>query len=201
MENEDEGVSLFDGKLDGKDEEMDQKESLRILGQAMRSRIEEVTPLPQKKAKPKPKSPPKSPPRVRPQSRKGSVTANAQPLATILDDEELPPTWLGPLISTSSSSRDSILLNESYLKRAYSAPDLHGKKSSRPGPVPQTQSADAVPMRAGGLSGSVAEMEKLKAQARQNRRSILGGVFGSVREAFGGRPKGASPRAANVKVQ
>jgi hypothetical protein len=90
LENEDEGVSLSTS-LDGKDAEIDQKESLRILGQAMRSRIEEITPLPSKlkpKAQVKEKEKPKSPPRARPQSRKSSANANAQPLATILDDEE-----------------------------------------------------------------------------------------------------------------
>jgi len=163
----------------GDDDQRDQKESLRILGQAMRERIEEAHLVP--KARPKPAS---STMTERPRSRKNSIKTTSRDLASIpdVDDEELElaPSWLGPLISTSSSSRDSILANEQYLKKAYSAPNLHPKP--RPA-LPSNMSADAVPQLK-ARAGSVVDLEGLKGHKGRSKR---GSWFGAVREAFGGR--------------
>lgn len=197
---EDEGVVLdAEGGRPVEEGEMDQEESLRMLGLAMRQNIEAQVPMrrPDPMAtrnKTWPPAVPKSniegpPPalptkRERPPSRKTSpprTSSNA--LCTIPDDDESAfnldiPTWLGPLISTSTSSRDSLLSNDKYLKKAYSTPNLQDKP--RPTLPSSTVSSESVPTLGGG-SGSLYGDEKKWA-----RRSW----FDDLREKIGGRSAG-----------
>jgi len=102
---------------DRDNDELDQRESLQILSQAFQSQIKEVTlkrvnhpllPITRKRANSRP------------------VIPNLKSrLLTIPDDEELPPSWLGPLISTTMDSCDSVLDNPAYVAKSFSTPDLH----------------------------------------------------------------------------
>jgi hypothetical protein len=170
---------------------VDHKESLRILGQAMRSRIEEQTPM-RRASIPIPiPAPAPEAQLARTSPRKASPPDAHKPspprtLGTIPDDEEPPPTWLAPLISTTSSSRDSILARDKRaltVKKASSAPDLHGRK--RP-PLQTALSTSAVPVLWSRDSGLNVDKMRL---TRAKRNGVLRGAFGAVREVFGGKER------------
>lgn len=187
---EDEGVALEGEEAAVGDPEMNQKEALRLLGLAMRRNIEAQVPMrrpeplqnhtwPAAKASASPKSQPssnagvKSPTTSRPSSRKSSLPRK---LTTIPDDEEwVAPTWLAPLISTSSNSRDSLLNDEKYLKKSYSAPNLFD--SPRP-KVERGVSSESVPT--------------LRSPETESIRSakLSGSWFGKMRERIGGNSRG-----------
>lgn len=166
----DEGVSIrnFD--------ERDQKESLQILSQAFRSQIEEVRP--QRVIDNTPHS--TSGTRNRRNSRPVTPRATSM-LVTIPDDEELPPTWLGPLISSTMYSKDSVLAGSPYRNKSFSTSDLHAA-SPRPTHA-RLNSADSMSAIVGGVF--------LKRDTAPGRKSGgLRGVFGSFVETLGGRSSG-----------
>lgn len=180
-EMQDEGVAL-----DAQDGELDDAASLSILGAAFRSQIEEVNPKREKVvALPVPPpwqrqgSPPKKVETKRPEPTK--VAKDPRPTTPTAEEEldmDLVPSWLGPLISTSTSSRDSLLSDQQYLKRANSAPNL---KPSRPH-LSSTYSTHSVP----GLRprGSTVAGEEDK---RRKRNNFISGAFGAMRNAMSGR--------------
>lgn len=180
-EVQDEGVDL-----EQQDEGMDDAKSLSILGAAFRSQIEEVTPKKEKvgplPVPPSPQrhgSPPKKLEKKKPESIKPKKESRpATPVKEEMD-MDLVPSWLGPLISTSTSSRDSLLSNEQYLKKAYSAPNLKG---SRPH-LTSTDSTHSVPgLRPRG--STVAGEDARRKQFGNKRGSFISGAFGAMKDAM-----------------
>jgi hypothetical protein len=176
---EDEGVAI---EIAAGSEGIDHKESLRILGQAMRRRTEGQTPM----RRPSISVPVSETAQIGQRNGCASSSRKTSPprtLGTIPDDEEPPSTWLAPLISTSPMFSSSPRAG----KKASSVPDLHGTKR----PAQQaTQSASAVPKLRSRESGgglNVEEMRRVQVQTRGKRSGILKGVVGAVREVFGGR--------------
>ncbi|KAH8601678.1 hypothetical protein B0O99DRAFT_588865 [Bisporella sp. PMI_857] len=163
----DEGVSI--DNLD----ELDPKEGLRLLNKAFQSQIGDITPRGIDRT-----------PLPIPRTKKNSkpVTPRAKPvLVTITDDEEPPPTWLGPLISTSMNSRDSLLNDPQFLKKSYSTPNLH--KGSRP-PKKKHESSGSIPTVA-----SVREDLKRREKAFEKEKRGSG-FWGKWRERLGGESDG-----------
>ena len=177
-EMQDEGVAL-----DAQDEELDNAASLSILGAAFRSQIEEVTPK-REKVVALPVPPPwqrQGSPLKKVETKKTEptkVAKDSRPTTPTAEEEldmDLVPSWLGPLISTSTSSRDSLLSDQQYLKRANSAPNL---TASRPH-LSSTDSTHSVP----GLRrrGSTVAGEEDK---RRKRNNFISGAFGAMRDAM-----------------
>lgn len=183
-EMQDEGVAL-----DQQDEGMDDAQSLSILGAAFRSQIKEVTPR-KEKAVPLPVLPPwqrqGSLPKKLETKKAESVKTKkeSRPTTPVKEevDMDLVPFWLGPLISTSTSSRDSLLSDQQYLKRAYSAPNL---KPSRPN-MASSGSMHSVPgVRPRG--STVAGEDAKRKQFGIKRSSFISGAFGAVKDVMSGR--------------
>lgn len=171
--------------LDAQGGELDDAASLSILGAAFRSQIEEVTPRKEKViALPVPPSwarqgsLPKKLGTKKPEP--GKVAKESRPSTPAKEelDVNMVPSWMAPLISTSTSSRDSLLSDQQYLKRAYSAPNL---KPSRP----HLQSTDSTHSVAGlRPRGSTVDGEQVK---RTKRSNFISGAFGAMRDAVSGR--------------
>jgi hypothetical protein len=185
-ELQDEGVAL-----EQQDEGMDDAQSLSILGAAFRSQIEELTPRkekviplpvspswqrqgsPPKKAETQ-KAKTKKPESVKPKKESRPVTPVKEEI-----DMDLVPPWLGPLISTSASSRDSLLADQQYIKRAYSAPNLKAARLQ----LNSTDSTHSVPgLRPRGIT--VTGEDAQRKQFGTKRSSFISGAFGFMKEAM-----------------
>ena len=162
-EEPDEGASIDE------DNETDQKESLQILSQAFQSQIEEVTP----------KCVDRTPLPITRNRRNSRPVAQRSKsmLITIPDDEELPPTWLGPLISTTIDSRDSVLADPQYLKKSFSTPDLHIS------PRPELSTHISAPVLE-------AESKRRLERTRGRKSGGLRSAFGNLVESIGGGSSG-----------
>lgn len=163
----DEGVSI--DNLD----DPDPKEGLRLLNQAFQSQIDDITP----------RSVDRTPlPISRARKNSKSVTPRAKSvLVTIQDDQEPPPSWLGPFISSSMTSQDSLLNDPRFLKRSCSTPDLHEKP--RPG-IKKHESTSSVPT----LASMREDMNNQGRPYEKERRAS--GFWGKWRERLGGESDG-----------
>jgi hypothetical protein len=98
------------------------------------------------------KSPQQTPPSTPPSPKKSEFQKHLplpkpSPLSKIEEDNDdyKPPSWMAPMISTTSKSRDSVLSDPAYLKSTQSTPDLHGgQRGSRP-ELPRGDSSPSVP--------------------------------------------------------
>lgn len=171
----DEGVTIENLETD---EEMDDRESLRILSQAMRSRTEEQTPMRRTS------SLPDTPPSPQKDNRKPSLprprTSNSNVLVTIRDEEELDlsPTRVAVISSSKPASETSVAANDHALRKAASVPEL---KPRRRMSLVKSQSSGAVPR--------TLKVRDAEGKVRAKRGSILRGVFGTVKEALSVKPR------------
>jgi hypothetical protein len=180
-EVQDEGVALEEG-------EEDEAASMRILGAAFRSKIEEALPK-REPVVPFSLSPPPSwqtNSSTRLKTGKAEfikIKKESRPATPIKDEDldiDLVPSWLGPMISTSTASRDSLLSDQQYLKRAYSAPNL---KPSRPHLTSPSSTKSIPGLRARGRSINGVETKMKK------RPNFISEGFGAIRDALGGKSK------------
>jgi hypothetical protein len=198
-ELQDEGVAS-----EQQDEGMDDAQCLSILGAAFRSQIEEVTP---RKEKVTPLPAPlswarQSSPLKKSEAKKSEPTKPAKAVREILSSSpakeelemDLAPSWLGPLISTSSSSRDSVLSDQQFLKRASSAPNL---QPSRP-KFSTTDSTHSVPGLRPRGSTVVGGQSKGK-RSGSKRGSFISGAFGAMKDAMSGRSSKREEKIQRIK--
>lgn len=205
------GEGVGEGNVSVNMDEVDQKESLRILGCVMRSRIEGQTPmrrLPVPLLQPLDKTPRKpSPPRSRSRnspsmtSNPDSSSSSSPPpprrtqtrnkLHTIPDDKELSlPLPLAPSTSKHPIPQDhifSLQQREHHVKKSASSPNL--SISSRARGDRGVVSREGMAVNGSGMGRAQTESitEKLN---KTKRSSIFGGALGAVRDAFGGGKKG-----------
>jgi hypothetical protein len=174
------------GPLRQQDEGIDDARSLSILGAAFRSqieavspRMEKVVPLPVPPSRQRQLGPARKLDSKKQELAKVEKVRRPETLSREEPSTEFLPSWLGPLISTSTSSGDSLLSDQQYLKRAYSAPNL---KASRPN-LASTDSTHSVPsMRP---RGSTLAGEDIKTKQSGNKRSsFISGAFGAMRDAM-----------------
>ena len=121
------------------------------------------------------------------------------------EKEDDPLTWLGPLISTSTTTPSSEnwplpLSSQSRLQKAQSQPNMSRRTDGSAPPVPSLKS------RGRGRGDSLAgrgevEMEKALKVARGKRQGIIAGAFGAVREAMGGRKAGVNGERRRLMLE
>ena len=181
-------------------ESVDDEESLSILRAAFRSQIEEIV------AKKEKIVPPPLPPSLERQgsplkkvetkdaeavmARKESRQPTPAKDAMTEDfDIDLEPPWFEPLISTSASSRDSLLTDQRYHKKACSASSLTGSQPQ----LNRTDSTHSLPgLRPRG--SKVAEENAQRKQSGPKRSSFLSGAFEAMRDAMRRPPKKESKK-------
>ena len=175
-------------------EGVDDAQSLSILSAAFRSQIEEVIPrkdkvvsLPSPHSRQRQASLPKKV-EIHKQVSLSFKDENRPAASTKLSateniDMSLLPSHLGPMISTSASSSDSLLANPQYLKRAYSAPNLKSKTR-----LHSTDLMSSVPgfrPRGSTVSGDEAQIK----QSGPKRGNFISEALGTMRYAMSRQSK------------
>jgi hypothetical protein len=203
----DEGVALEQLGMNELENETTDAENLRILSMAFQSRIPVVTPSrevvgvdtipPYNKNRPRQTNVSKPAP---PLPAKAVKPIQPAELGKSIDDEPL--NWLGPLISTTTSTTEwSLPLQDdgdrSRLTKAHSVPNMQRQPSASDSAPPMPSLPNSA-LSGSGRNNSLTEggrsrgmsVEKTMHIARVRRQGIISGAFGAVREAMGGKKAG-----------
>lgn len=170
---QDEGVALDQQKETSEEGKngSSHAESLEILKMAFRSQMSEFAPKIARRP---------GDVAITHRSRTSSIIKTQSPRPPLPSPEEeeeeeednIPPTWLAPLISRSAAEHPQHLLRQSY-----SAPSLHSRPQ-RP-PSKTTRSSSSIP--------TIRDRhDSLKLKQTRVKRGLISGAFGAVREAMGG---------------
>ncbi len=204
----DEGVALEQLGMNELDKETTDAENLRILSMAFQSQIPVLTPS--REAISVDAIPSYNKKRLRqtsvskPAPLPAKATRPSKPIEpTKRPEDEEPLNWLGPLISTTSTTTDwSLPLRDDdergRLTKAHSVPNMH-RRPPNPDFAPPMPSLHNSALNGRGRNNSVTgggggnrgvSVEKTMHIARARRQGIISGAFGAVREAMGGKKAG-----------